>query len=91
MFIAETRLPTRHGTFRLRGYKHSIDGGKTFVEPTAIVSGMVRPGLHSAPPAAAPPRTAHPACLASLQHPVQPPPPCAQSHPTPPPPINPPL
>ena len=39
--IAETNLPTRHGNFRLRGYKHSIDGGKTFVEPTAIICGQV--------------------------------------------------
>ncbi|KIZ05210.1 hypothetical protein MNEG_2749 [Monoraphidium neglectum] len=41
VFIAETQLPTRHGSFRLRGYKHSIDGGKTFVEPTAIMCGQV--------------------------------------------------
>ncbi|KAG2454132.1 hypothetical protein HYH02_001168 [Chlamydomonas schloesseri] len=40
-FIAETLLPTRHGKFRLRGYKHSTDGGATFTEPTAIVSGKV--------------------------------------------------
>lgn len=25
-FIAETLLPTRHGIFRLRGYKHSVSG-----------------------------------------------------------------
>ena len=41
VYIAETNLPTRHGNFRLRGYKHSIDGGKTFVEPTAIICGQV--------------------------------------------------
>lgn len=72
MYIAETMLPTKHGNFRLRGYKHSvraawagiwglctrgivlslllltyvacfmqIDGGKTFVEPTAIICGRV--------------------------------------------------
>ena len=40
-YVAETNLPTRHGTFRLRGYRHSIDGGKTFVEPAAIISGQV--------------------------------------------------
>ncbi|GLC37629.1 hypothetical protein PLESTB_001666300 [Pleodorina starrii] len=40
-FIAETLLPTRHGKFRLRGYKHSIDGGATFTEPTAIIAGRV--------------------------------------------------
>ncbi|PNH01452.1 Riboflavin biosynthesis protein RibBA, partial [Tetrabaena socialis] len=43
-FIAETLLPTRHGKFRLRGYKHSIDGGATFTEPTAIVAGVVEGG-----------------------------------------------
>ncbi|GBF97543.1 GTP cyclohydrolase [Raphidocelis subcapitata] len=42
--IAETMLPTRHGNFRLRGYKHSIDGGKTFGEPTAIMCGDVEGG-----------------------------------------------
>lgn len=40
-FVAETLLPTRHGKFRLRGYKHSIDGGATFTEPTAIIYGAV--------------------------------------------------
>ncbi|KAI8467407.1 MAG: GTP cyclohydrolase II-domain-containing protein [Monoraphidium minutum] len=39
--IAETMLPTRHGNFRLRGYKHSMDSGKTFSEPTAIICGQV--------------------------------------------------
>jgi len=34
-------LPTKHGKFRLRGYKHSVDGGITFTEPTAIMSGDV--------------------------------------------------
>lgn len=41
VFIAETLLPTRQGKFRLRGYKHSVDGGTTFTEPTAIISGQV--------------------------------------------------
>jgi hypothetical protein len=41
VYVAETMLPTRHGSFRLRGYKHSIDGGRTFVEPTAIMCGQV--------------------------------------------------
>ncbi|GBF98791.1 GTP cyclohydrolase II [Raphidocelis subcapitata] len=41
VYIAETMLPTKHGNFRLRGYKHTIDGGRTFVEPTAIVCGQV--------------------------------------------------
>jgi hypothetical protein len=79
-FIAETLLPTRHGKFRLRGYKHSVsmrafaspskcfsrvysrsqnhplcwhfitlwadaavqvDGGVTFTEPSAILTGQV--------------------------------------------------
>ena len=26
-FIAETLLPTKHGKFRLRGYKHSVSTG----------------------------------------------------------------
>lgn len=41
VYVAETLLPTKHGKLRLRGYKHSIDGGKTFVEPTAMISGNV--------------------------------------------------
>lgn len=28
-FIAETLLPTRHGRFRLRGYKHSVRAQRT--------------------------------------------------------------
>ncbi|GAB4818556.1 hypothetical protein N2152v2_005602 [Parachlorella kessleri] len=40
-FVAETLLPTEHGKFRLRGYRHTTDGGKTFVEPTAIINGVV--------------------------------------------------
>lgn len=40
-YIPETLLPTKHGLFRLRGYKHSLDGGLTFTEPTAIISGSV--------------------------------------------------
>lgn len=40
-FIAETLLPTKHGKFRLRGYRHTTDGGKSYTEPTAIVSGKV--------------------------------------------------
>jgi GTP cyclohydrolase II len=40
-FIAETLLPTRHGAFRLRGYKHTVDGGSTFTEPAAVICGTV--------------------------------------------------
>ncbi|KAF5831720.1 GTP cyclohydrolase II-domain-containing protein [Dunaliella salina] len=40
-FVAETLLPTRHGKLRLRGYKHSVDGGLTYTEPTAIIAGNV--------------------------------------------------
>eukprot|EP00879_Flechtneria_rotunda_P002934 GHRR01003151.1.p1 GENE.GHRR01003151.1~~GHRR01003151.1.p1 ORF type:complete len:387 (+),score=84.67 GHRR01003151.1:205-1365(+) len=47
-FIAETLLPTRQGAFRLRGYKHSLDGGLTFTEPTAIICGQVE-GLENVP------------------------------------------
>jgi hypothetical protein len=28
VYIAETMLPTKHGKFRLRGYKHSVGGGR---------------------------------------------------------------
>lgn len=38
-FIAETLLPTRTGKYRLRGYKHTVDGGATYTEPTAIIYG----------------------------------------------------
>lgn len=31
-FIAETLLPTRHGRFRLRGYKHSVSAGSRTAE-----------------------------------------------------------
>jgi hypothetical protein len=46
-FIAETLLPTRHGKFRLRGYKHSVSGG----------GGIVAAGLLGAPHGR---RSAHP-------------------------------
>eukprot|EP00889_Picochlorum_renovo_P001119 jgi/Picre1/28149/NNA_003555.t1 len=29
-FVAETLLPTQQGKFRLRGYRHTVDGGRTF-------------------------------------------------------------
>lgn len=36
-YIAETLLPTRHGNFRLRGYKHSVrplaqEGGRVLID-----------------------------------------------------------
>lgn len=40
-FVAETLLPTSYGRFRVRGYRHTMDGGLTFTEPTAIMSGDV--------------------------------------------------
>lgn len=40
-FVAETLLPTNMGKFRLRGYRHTVDGGRTFSEPSAIISGQV--------------------------------------------------
>jgi GTP cyclohydrolase II len=40
-FVAETLLPTTQGKFRLRGYRHTTDGGSTYTEPTAIISGQV--------------------------------------------------
>eukprot|EP01025_Chloroclados_australasicus_P066133 TRINITY_DN904_c0_g2_i1.p2 TRINITY_DN904_c0_g2~~TRINITY_DN904_c0_g2_i1.p2 ORF type:complete len:346 (-),score=39.67 TRINITY_DN904_c0_g2_i1:581-1618(-) len=40
-FVAETQLPTIHGKFRLRGYRHSIDGGKSATEPVAVIVGEI--------------------------------------------------
>lgn len=40
-FVAETLLPTQMGKFRLRGYRHTVDGGTSFSEPSAIISGQV--------------------------------------------------
>ena len=40
-FVAETLLPTTMGKFRLRGYRHTVDSGKSFSEPSAIISGQV--------------------------------------------------
>lgn len=54
-FVAETMLPTRHGIFRLRGYRHTVrqpdqgqaefdaqvDNWRTFTEPTAIIKGEI--------------------------------------------------
>eukprot|EP00890_Picochlorum_soloecismus_P006234 jgi/Picsp_1/6611/NSC_03954-R1_gtp cyclohydrolase ii len=40
-FVAETLLPTQQGKFRLRGYRHTVDGGITFTEPSAVISGEV--------------------------------------------------
>jgi len=37
-FVAETMLPTTHGTYRVRSYKHSLDG-ITYTDPIAIISG----------------------------------------------------
>ncbi|KAK9804271.1 hypothetical protein WJX72_004231 [[Myrmecia] bisecta] len=39
LFVAETLLPTRTGRFRLRGYRHSVDGGLTYTEPSCIMTG----------------------------------------------------
>jgi len=39
-FVAETLLPTRNGKFRVRAYRHTVDG-VTYSEPTAIVSGDI--------------------------------------------------
>eukprot|EP00884_Botryococcus_braunii_P020399 jgi/Botrbrau1/7042/Bobra.0165s0065.1 len=38
-FVAETLLPTRSGMYRVRGYRHSVDGGRTYSEPVAIITG----------------------------------------------------
>ena len=39
-FIAETKLPTDRGFYRLRGYRHSVDGAYP-TEPVAIVYGDI--------------------------------------------------
>ena len=39
-FVAETKLPTDRGFFRVRGYRHSVDGGAPS-EPVAIISGDI--------------------------------------------------
>ncbi|KAK9845539.1 hypothetical protein WJX84_003566, partial [Apatococcus fuscideae] len=38
-FVAETLLPTKTGRYRLQGYRHSVDGGRTYTEPTCIMTG----------------------------------------------------
>jgi len=38
VFVAETLLPTVHGDFRVRSYRHTLDG-VTFTDPIAIVHG----------------------------------------------------
>jgi len=39
-FVAETLLPTRAGKFRVRAYKHTVDG-LTYNEPVAIIHGNI--------------------------------------------------
>ena len=39
-FIAETKLPTDRGFYRLRGYRHAVDGGVPS-EPVAICFGDI--------------------------------------------------
>lgn len=38
-YVAETCLPTKTGKYRVRAYRHSIDGDTTFTEPTCIMTG----------------------------------------------------
>lgn len=47
-FVAETLLPTRLGKFRLRGYLHTVDGGETYSEPSAVMTGSPE-GLEDVP------------------------------------------
>ena len=42
-FIAETKLPTDKGFYRLRGYRHSVDGAPA-TEPVAVVFGDIEGG-----------------------------------------------
>ena len=46
-FIAETKLPTDRGFYRVRGYRHSVDGAPS-TEPVAIVYGEIE-GRESVP------------------------------------------
>ena len=39
-FVAETKLPTDKGFYRLRGYRHSVDGAPA-TEPVAVVFGDI--------------------------------------------------
>ena len=39
-FVAETKLPTDRGFYRVRGYRHSVDGAPT-TEPVAIAYGEI--------------------------------------------------
>ncbi|KAL6771179.1 hypothetical protein ACKKBF_B34255 [Auxenochlorella protothecoides x Auxenochlorella symbiontica] len=57
-FVAETLLPTKRGKFKLRGYRHTTDGGQTFTEPCVIYCGDLagRPDL---------PLRVHDACFTS--------------------------
>ncbi|KAK9827454.1 hypothetical protein WJX74_003345 [Apatococcus lobatus] len=48
-FVAETLLPTKTGRYRLRGYRHSADGGRTYTEPTCIMTGSPE-GLRAGEP-----------------------------------------
>uniref|UniRef100_A0A7S4FQJ2 GTP cyclohydrolase II n=1 Tax=Eutreptiella gymnastica TaxID=73025 RepID=A0A7S4FQJ2_9EUGL len=46
-FVAETLLPTTSGTYRVRSYKHTLDG-ITFTDPIAIIAGKPE-GAESVP------------------------------------------
>ena len=46
-FVAETKLPTDRGFYRVRGYRHSVDGAPP-TEPVAIVYGEIE-GRESVP------------------------------------------
>ncbi|CAK0785930.1 hypothetical protein CVIRNUC_009143 [Coccomyxa viridis] len=47
-FVAETLLPTLTGKYRLRGYRHTFDGGRTYTEPSCIITGYPE-GLENVP------------------------------------------
>ncbi|CAL5228412.1 g11542 [Coccomyxa viridis] len=47
-FVAETLLPTVSGKYRLRGYRHTFDGGRTYTEPSCIITGRPE-GLENVP------------------------------------------
>ncbi|BDA48205.1 GTP cyclohydrolase-2 [Coccomyxa sp. Obi] len=57
-FVAETLLPTRTGKYRLRGYRHTFDGGRTYTEPSVIMTGTPENGTEI-------PVRVHDACFTS--------------------------
>ena len=47
-FVAETKLPTEQGYYRVRGYRHTVDGQPPS-EPVAVVYGDIEAGAFTRP------------------------------------------